>query len=149
MQTSFFKTLRGKSSTEPTTQEPTPPVPGEAVIGDLLRSNRLLIPIAIDANGHIGPMFQYTLYGTIPPPIPPRKQFKPNRPNAKAMYERATSLPAPSGILLEADHHWKHIQRTQPTTRRFFGRSYMAPTPSITTIQQIGIGIAHAYSPYF
>ena len=123
-----------------------PPVPGEAVIGDLLRSNRLLIPIAIDANGHIGPMFQYTLYGTIPPPIPPRKQFKPNRPNAKAMYERATSLPAPSGILLEADHHWKHTQRTQPTTRRFFGRSYMAPTPSITTIQQIGIGIAHAYS---
>ena len=24
--------------------------------------------------------------------------------------------------------------------------TYMAPTPSITTIQQIGIGIAHAYS---
>jgi len=71
---------------------------------------------------------------------------KVNRPNAKVMYERATSLPAPSGILLEADHHWKHTQRTQPTTRRFFGRSYMAPTPSITTIQQIGIGIAHAYS---
>ena len=123
-----------------------PPVPGKAVVGDLLCSNRLLIPIAMDANGRLGPMIQYTLYGTVPPPIPPRKQFKINRPNAKAMYERATSIPAPSGILLEADHHWKHIQRTQPTTRRFFGCSYMAPTPSITTIQQIGIGIAHAYS---
>jgi len=50
-----------------------PPVSGKAVIGDLLRSNRLLIPIAMDANGRLGPMFQYTLYGTIPPPIPPRK----------------------------------------------------------------------------
>ena len=62
------------------------------------------------------------------------------------MYERATSLPAPSGILLEADYNWKHTQKTQPTARRFFGRSYMAPTSSITTIQQIGIDIAHAYS---
>ena len=62
------------------------------------------------------------------------------------MYERATSLPAPSGILLEADYNWKHTQKTQSTIRRFFGRSYMTPTPSITTTQQIGIGIAHAYS---
>ena len=125
-----------------------PPVPGKAVVGDLLCSNRLLIPIAMDANGRLGPMIQYTLYGTVPPPIPPRKQFKINRPNAKAMYERATSIPAPSGILLEADYYWKHTQKTQSTStiRRFFGRSYMAPTPSITTIQQIGIGIAHAYS---
>ena len=91
-------------------------------------------------------MTQYTLYGTIPPPIPPRKQLESNRPNAKAMYERATSIPAPSGILLEADHNWKHTQQTQSTRRRFFGHSYMAPTPSITTTQQIGIGIAHAYS---
>jgi hypothetical protein len=83
-----------------------PPVLGDAVIGDLLRSNRLLIPIAIDANGRLGSMFQYTLYGTIPPPIPPHKQFKINRPNAKAMYERATSIPAPSGLLLEADYNW-------------------------------------------
>ena len=62
------------------------------------------------------------------------------------MYEKATSIPAPCGILIEADNNWKEIQKTQSTTRRFFGHSYMAPTPSITTIQQIGIGIAHAYS---
>jgi len=41
----------------------------------------------MDVNGQLGPMIQHTLYGTIPPPIPPRKQFKINRPNAKAMYE--------------------------------------------------------------
>ena len=62
------------------------------------------------------------------------------------MYEKATSIPAPCGILIEADNNWKEIQKTQSTTRQFFGHSYMAPTPSITTIQQIGIGIAHAYS---
>jgi hypothetical protein len=41
-----------------------------------------------------------------PPPIHPCKQFKPNtRPdaNAKAMYERATTLSAPIGIFIEAD----------------------------------------------
>ena len=62
------------------------------------------------------------------------------------MYKRATFIPAPCGILFEADNNWKQIQKTQSTTRRFFGHSYMAPTPSITTIQQIGVGIAHAYS---
>ena len=46
------------------------------------------------------------------PPIPPRKQFKINRPNAKAMYKRATSIPAPCGILIEADNNWKQIQKT-------------------------------------
>ena len=78
--------------------------------------------------------------------VKPGKQFKINRPNAKAMYKRATSIPAPCGILIEADNNWKQIKKTQSITQRFFGHSYMAPTPSITTVQQIGIGITHAYS---
>jgi hypothetical protein len=107
-----------------------PPVPGKAVIGDLLRSNRLLIPITIDANGRLGPMFQYTLYGTItiPPSIPPRKQFKLNRPYAKAMYKRATSIPAPCGILLEADNNWKHTQKTQNHTTILWSLIYGSNT---------------------
>ena len=47
------------------------------------------------------------------------------------MYERATSIPAPSGILLEADHNWKHTQQTQSTRWRFFGHSYMALAPHV------------------
>jgi hypothetical protein len=50
------------------------------------------------------------------PPIPPRKQFKINRPNAKVMYEQVTSIPAPYGILIEADNNWKQIQKTQSIT---------------------------------
>jgi hypothetical protein len=40
------------------------------------------------------------------------------------------------------------LKKTQPTAQpqRFLGNSYMAPITSITTIQQIGIGIAHTYS---
>jgi len=74
----FLQDFERKKLSRTNNTRANPPVPGEAVIGDLLRSNRLLIPIAIDANGHLGPMFKYTLYGTIPPPIPPRKQFKVN-----------------------------------------------------------------------
>ena len=91
-------------------------------------------------------MFQYTLYDTIPPPIPPRKQFKINRPNA-----------APCGILFEEmpRHYVEYFSKqvTIGNKSRKHNRhhdaslvTHMAPTPSITTIQQIGIGIAHAYS---
>ena len=77
----------------------------------------------------------------------PVNNLRKNRPNAKAMYKRATSIPAPCGILIEADNNWKQIQKTQSITQGFFGHSYMAPTPSITTVQKIGIGIAHTIVP--
>jgi hypothetical protein len=87
------------------------------------------------------------LYGTPPPAIPPSKQFKPNRPNAKAMYDRATTLPAPIGIFIEADQRWKQIQADHPQhNQKFYGLCHYAPTPCITTIQQLGLGIAHAFS---
>ena len=74
----------------------------------------ILTPVAIDARGRIGPMARQNLYGTPPPAIPPPKQFKPNRPNAKAMYDRATTLPAPIGIFIEADQRWRQIQADLP-----------------------------------
>ncbi len=82
-----------------------------------------------------------------PPPIPPRKQFKSNRPNPKAMYNRATTLPAPIGIFIEADQWWKQLQsENQQQKQKFYGLSPLSPTPSITTIQQLGLGIVHAFS---
>ena len=92
-------------------------------------------------------MARQNLYGTPPPAIPPLKQFKPNRPNAKAMYERATTLPAPIGIFIEADQRWKQIQADNPQhNQKFYRLSHYAPTPSISTIQQLGLGIVHAFS---
>ena len=69
-------------------------------------------------------MLRQNLYGTPPPPIPPRKQFKSNRPNAKAMYNRATTLPAPIGIFIEADQQWKQLQsENQQQKQKFYGLS--------------------------
>jgi hypothetical protein len=107
----------------------------------------ILTPVAIDAHGRIGPMVRQNLYGTPPPAIPPRKQFKPNRPNAKAMYNRATTLPAPIGIFIEADQQWKQLQADHTQHKQqFYGLSQHTRTPSITTIQQLGLGIAHTFS---
>ena len=93
----------------------TPPISGDDVIGNLLHNQMILTPVAIDAHGRIGPMArQNNLYGTPPPAIPSRKQFKPNRPNAKAMYDHATTLPAPIGIFIEADQRWKQLQADHP-----------------------------------
>jgi len=74
----------------------------------------ILTPVAIDGHGRIGPMLRQNLYGTPPPTIvPPLKHFKPNRPNAKAMYDRATILPAPIGIFIEADQRLsQHVGMT-------------------------------------
>jgi hypothetical protein len=47
----------------------------------------------------------------------------------------------PLGILRTADANWKLNKN-----RNFFGFSYTAPTPTIYTIQQLGLGITKAYS---
>jgi len=63
------------------------------------------------------------------------------------MYDRATTLPAPIGIFIEADQRWKQLQSDSPHhSKKFYGLSHYAPTPSITTIQQLGVGITHAFS---
>jgi hypothetical protein len=89
----------------------TPPISGDDVIGNLLHNQMILTPVAIDAHGRIGPMVRQNLYGTPPPAIPPRKQFKPNRPNAKAMYDRATTLHPSS-----PHRHFHRSRSTMETT---------------------------------
>jgi hypothetical protein len=91
----------------PNNRRTTPPISGDDVIGNLLHNQMILTPVAIDAHSRVGPMTRQNLYGTPPLDIPPRKQFKPNRPNAKAMYDHATTLPAPIGIFIEADSRSK------------------------------------------
>jgi len=78
-----------------------------------------------------------------PPSFQLRKQFKPNRPNAKLMYDRATTFPSPLGILHTADHHWNSKKTRQ---HQFFGHSHTAPTPSITINEEIGLTLTKAYS---
>ena len=69
--------------------------------------------------------------------------FRKTRPYAQHMFTRATTSPNPNGILRSADSIWK-----QNKNRTFYGYSYTAPTPSITTTQQLGLGITKAYTTH-
>jgi hypothetical protein len=57
------------------------------------------------------------------------------------MYNKITHFPSPKGTLKLADHNWKLTQ-----TQRFYGHSYSAPTPTIHTLQQIGLTITKAFA---
>jgi hypothetical protein len=106
---------------------------GEDVIGDLLHNNMILLPFALDPHGRLGPALHNFLFNTS---APPKYKFKENFPNASIMAFKATTPPCPLGILHTADSIWKQNQ-----SRPFYGYSYTAPTPSIHTIQQLGLGI--------
>ena len=69
--------------------------------------------------------------------------FPPSRPIARIMFTKSTNFPSPIGILRTADCLWK-----QNKQRPFFGHSYTAPTPSIFTIQQLGLGITKAFTTH-
>jgi hypothetical protein len=100
----------------------------------------ILIPFAIDPHGRWGPMLQNFLLRT---ETTLQYNFQATRPNAKLMFHKATTEPCPIGILRTADYHWK-----QNKQRKFFGFSYTAPTPTIHTIQQLGLGITKAYTTH-
>ena len=89
MQTSLDKTMNGINLTEQTSSP----------------QSKILTPVAIDAHGRINHMVCLNLYGTPPPAIPPRKQLKPNRPNAKS-YVQSCNLPS--------SPHW-HFHRSRST----------------------------------
>jgi hypothetical protein len=59
------------------------------------------------------------------------------------MFAISTTHPCPIGILRTANTIWKSNK-----TRQFFGYSYSSPTPSIHTIQQLGLGITKAFTAH-
>jgi hypothetical protein len=119
----------------------TPLIKGDDIIGDLIRNKMVLIPFTIDPWCRFGPMLQAFLTTT---QQPPQNTFRSDRPNASTMLKWATTPPCPLGILTSADHNWKLSQ--SPTRHPFFGHSHTAPTPSIYTIQQLGLTMTHAFS---
>jgi len=121
---------------------------GDNVIGELYEKNMVLIPFTIDPHGHFGPMLQAFLTTTTHAPQKPwctsPHNSKRHRPNANLMYSWASTPPCPLGILTSADINWS--ASASPARRTFFGNSYTAPTPSIHTIQLLGLGISKAFS---
>ena len=109
-------------------------VPGSRIIGDLLDLNMVLIPLAVSPRGRWGNMFHTFLFG-------PRALFNPNTANAARMYHRATTAPAPIGLLPHAFHRWKH---TRSEHHIFYGHSHTAPTPKEYALQKLGLVITNA-----
>ncbi len=126
----------------------TPPVRGDNVIGELFHKNMVLIPITIDPFACFGPMFQSFLTSTDAPPQEPwlttHRLERFNCPNANFMYKRASNPPNTLGILTSADFFWKQWQ--SPIRCTFYGHSYTAPTPSIHTLQQLGLAVLKGFS---
>jgi len=120
--------------------DPTTRILGDSVIGDLLQQNMILLPFAIDPHGRFGQILTHFLFQ---PTAHLAFNFPTSRPNARIMFAKSTNLPSPIGILRTADCLWK-----QNKQRSFFGHSYTAPTPSIFTIQQLGLGITKAFTTH-
>ena len=129
----------------------TPPFHGDDVIGKLYHKNMVLIPFTIDPFDQFCPMFQSYLTSTDSLPQAPwlthhcLEEF--NRPYSNLMYKWASTPSCTLGILTSsANFFWK--QSDSPTRRTFYGNSYSAPTPSIHTIQQLGLAISKSYSSF-
>ena len=118
--------------------DPSETILGEESIGDLLNNNMILLPFTLDSHGRLGPIMNNFL---IPSSTPLNYTFMAHLPNAQKMAYKATHDPCPIGILRTADAIWK-----QNKTRTFYGYSYTAPTPSIYTIQQLGLGITKGFT---
>ena len=117
--------------------DPSQSIFGEQSIGDLLANNMILLPLALDQHGRWGPIMNNFLTSSS---TPLSYDFR-RHPNAQTMAYRATHDPCPIGILRTADAIWKANK-----TRTFYGHSSTAPTPSIYTIQQLGLGITKGFS---
>ena len=113
-------------------------IDGELFMKDLLDNNMILLPFALDGHGRWSPIMDYFLSNKS---AAPTYTFRRNRNYAQQMAYKATHSPCPTGILDTADTIWKNNK-----SRTFFGYSYTAPTPSVHTIQQLGLGITKGFS---
>jgi hypothetical protein len=129
----------------------TPFIHGDEVIGELYHKNMVLIPFTIDPWARFGPMLQSFLTTTHHPRQKPwhtsHTNNKYHRHNANLMYKCASQPPCPLGILTSADIRW--TQSASPTSRAFFGNSYTAPTPSLHTLQLIGLAYLKHTAHYY
>jgi hypothetical protein len=99
---------------------------GDIIIGELIKTNMVLLPFAIDPHGRLGPILQHFL--SLSDKVLDYN-FPQHQPNPQNMFTISTTHPFPIGILQTADCTWKSNKPWQ-----FFGYSYSSPTPSIYTI---------------
>ena len=102
----------------------------DEVIGEIINSNNVFIPIAIGPFGELGSLFRRFLHGDTILPLP---QFPSHRPNAQRAAQLATHHRTPYNILGTADKIWKLTH-----DNKLFGSNYLAALPSDWANQRIG-----------
>ena len=119
-------------------------VTGEDMIGRLLDSNKVLIPMAISpyAYGRWGPMFHAFLFGGQDEPC---LRFHQASANAARMYHRARSPAAQGGIIPRASSRWR---ATKAKEQHFYGSSWSTPTPTEYVYQRLGLVIITALAQH-
>jgi hypothetical protein len=91
----------------------------------------LLVLFAIDPLSRFGPLLHHFLFGQHPSTI---LWFLPSRPNTTTMHSKLFQYPSPKGILILENHNWSNHP-----IRHLYGHSYLAPTPSITTVHNYNL----------
>jgi hypothetical protein len=106
-------------------------VPPDDVIGEIINSNQVFIPIAVGPFGGFGSIFCCFINGVNTLPLP---TFPINRPNAARAAKFATNHQKPYNVLGKANHKWK---ATHPS--KCFEGSYLTQLPSTWAQEKLGL----------
>lgn len=106
----------------------------DQVIGEILDSNNVFIPIAVGPFGELGTLFRRFIENCRVLPLP---TFSPERVNAKRAAERATNNRTPYDVLTKADRAWR-----KKHGHTLFDGSYLSQLPSTWANQRIGLATA-------
>mmetsp|Transcript_4029 Transcript_4029/g.5672 ORF Transcript_4029/g.5672 Transcript_4029/m.5672 type:complete len:299 (+) Transcript_4029:1574-2470(+) len=114
---------------------------GDQFIGEIIDSNKALIPQAVDQFGQLGPLFDKFLLGTSDEAPEPHdySTSKHARPNAIKMNKLACSTKVPYGILNTANKQW-----TSSNPHSWYGESYMEADPKTWAQHHLGLSISNA-----
>ena len=116
---------------------------GDEIIGELLRTDQVLIPAAISPLCAWGPMFDHFWFGTKITPSLAQSTFQRRHPNARLMHARATSHPCSSGVVQQATARWR---ASRAKNDHFYGQSYTCPTPKEYLLQKFGLVMTNTRS---
>ncbi len=154
MQTTIFNAMNTANFLDVRTSPPPPPHLSSTVMTSSVNSTKKTWSLSISplTPGHgLVPCYRHS---SPPPTIPPKKPGTPHTPTINI-----TNLMPTSCTNTNAPHnHHAHLGSShQPTSngnklpcqhgcRKFFGNSYTAPTPSLHTLQLLGLSISKTYT---
>lgn len=105
----------------------------DEVIGEILNTNNVFIPIAVGPFGDIGSIFRRFIENHRTLPLP---SFPSDRPNALKAAERAINVRTPYDVFGKADRAWKREHGNA-----LLDRSYLSNCPSQWANQKLGLAV--------